>query len=142
MKAKSIIFLYFIILFIGCSKSDYNINQIKELYKEYNPGKEFVNFRQVVIINENAGCIGCNQRFASEMEAKINDDNTLFIISGNGSKVDFSFYFDMVQDNVILDKANKMRRTDFKKKSMIIDLDPNNRIEKVTIIDINRYSMQ
>ncbi len=56
------------------------------------------------------------------MSALLSDSTKLFIVSGTGAKVDFSYYLDINQDNLIVDSAFIFKKYDIAKSCMIIDL--------------------
>lgn len=114
--------LFLLLVHYSCSSPVDNSSVIRSFYETMKPNGRYSDFKQIIIINENGNCINCNNKFSREMSALLSDSTKLFIVSGTGAKVDFSYYLDINQDNLIVDSAFIFKKYDIAKSCMIIDL--------------------
>jgi hypothetical protein len=136
--------LYFIALalLICCNSQNENVVEagLKRFYSKGKYPRALNTYKKVVIISENGTtCLNCDRKFAKEMEAYIDSDSVLFVLSGLGNKIDYSFFTEQNRTNVILDQGSELRNLDSLDGSCIIDLDSLGNIQKVNRININRY---
>jgi len=91
----------------GCSNKKTDFDKIQDFIHETHPNVELKNYKKLVSINEEGDCINCNNTFSRKMGEVVENKSILFILSGNGTKVDISAFVDSEHTNVIWDYNNE-----------------------------------
>lgn len=139
---NKLIACYILALLVSCSNSVQGPSsktekpseyaQIKQFYSTHKSGN-FDKFQRIIVINEEGTCINCNNSFSKAMGRHIKKEEILFILSGNGTKVDMSAYVEQNQKNIILDFNNDFGKLNIVKQCAIIDIDSNHEISKTIV---------
>ena len=137
-----------LLLFTGCVKiqkpqiesiqpeTDYS--RLNSFFNEEMDFSQLDNYATLIVINEMGDCINCNNSFAQAMAGNEKNDNILFLISAQGSRVDISKYLDNQEHKVLFDHRNLFNRLNLIQKSAIIKLQD----EQIdTIIQIDQTNL-
>lgn len=121
-------YLYTVCFFLvfSCTNTSlpHNLDKLKVYFKENNtdPQQKFNTFNYIVIINEIGDCINCNNLFSKKIANSIEREDVLFILSGNGTKVDISDFIDKDYPNVIWDQNADFNQLNIVDKCAILEL--------------------
>lgn len=136
MKISSLLVLL-LLLVIRCSDSD-TYEKVEDFYKRFKTGN-LDQYNKIIVINEDGTCLNCNNLFAKNQANNLSSDSILFIVSGQGTRVDISAYIDKNASNLILDPENKFGELSLYKGCSIIEL-KNKKIKNIT--PINNQNVQ
>lgn len=117
--------------FVSC-KPETDYEKMEHYYNSFKDG-ELSQFQFVVVINEIGSCINCNNYFSKEMAKALDDDKILFILSGNGTRVDMSGYINEDYQNVIWDRPARFDELKIVERCAILELKNREIIDKEEI---------
>jgi hypothetical protein len=127
-------YIWLIVLVSACSFNQTDFEKIESFYTTYKNGS-FDSYRYIVVINSKGGCLSCNNIFAKMMSKDLENEKVLFILSGQGTKVDISAYLDRKEENVLLDLEDDFSKLNIVNYCAVLEVE-NNRINNVTRIDV------
>ena len=137
-RNKIVIFSIVLMLF-SCDGRNEDYAVIESFLEENNASIVLEDFKYIVLINEEGGCVNCYNSFSKAMAKNIKLDSTLFIVSSTGHNIDISAYLDnKYRDNVILDQRKKIITSKIANNPRIIFLG-NHKIDSVIDINLNNY---
>ena len=131
---RCVAILFLSVIVIAC-KPETEYEKMAHYFESHSEG-DLSQFEYVIVINEIGSCINCNNYFSKEMTKALKDDKVLFILSGNGTKVDMSGYIQKDHKNVIWDRPAHFDELKIVEKCAILEIKDKQIIEK-TEIDIN-----
>lgn len=119
------------LLFSSCTnQTDYE--KVKSFF--YSKGKSgFDEFEYIVIINEEGTCLNCNKIFAEAMSNNIQDHDVLFILSGNGTKIDISPFTESRDENIIMDYDKEFNKLGLVNQCALFKIDNQRIVKKIEI---------
>ncbi|MNK24848.1 hypothetical protein D3C87_431630 [compost metagenome] len=125
--------LLILLLFVtgSCTKPS-NFEKIESFYRQFKQG-DFNRFKRVIVINEEGTCLKCNNIFAQTQAQKVDETENLFIVSGQGTRVDISAYISKNAPNLIMDYKNEFSKLNLVKGCTVFELE-NRQIIKTTYI--------
>ena len=123
---------------LGSCSEPGNYEKIETFYYQFKDG-DFNKFKRVIVINEEGTCLNCNNIFAINQVKNIDKTTNLFIVSGQGIRVDISAYVSKNAPNVIMDYKNKFGGLNITKGCTVFELE-NKKITKTTFIKVNNVS--
>lgn len=136
-----------LLLFVSCSTNEKShghlsdFDKVQAFYESNLPkeGKPFNNYKYVVVINERGDCMNCNNTFSKKVASSIKNESVLFILSGNGTKVDLSSFIKDEYPNVIWDQLAKFNSLQIVNKCAVLELKKNT-IASITLINIDNIN--
>lgn len=131
MKIINSLLILLILVTGSCSKQT-NYEKIERFYLQFKQG-DFSRFKKVIVINEEGTCLNCNNIFARNQAEKVDETTYLFIVSGQGTRVDISAYISKNAPNLIVDYTNEFSRLNLVKGCAIFEL-KNRQIVNTTYI--------
>lgn len=124
--------LILLLLIAGSCTQQSNFEKIERFYYQFKKG-DFNQFKRVIVINEEGTCINCNNLFAQSQAQQVDETTNLFIVSGQGTRVDISAYISKNAPNLIMDYKNEFSRLDLVRGCTIFELE-NRKIVRTTYI--------
>ena len=131
MKVINSLLILLLLITGSCAKPS-NFEKIESFYLQFKKG-DFNQFKRVIVINEEGTCINCNNLFARSQAKQVDETTNLFIVSGQGTRVDISAYISKNAPNLIVDYRNEFSRLDLVKGCTIFELE-NRKIVRTTYI--------
>ncbi len=117
MTKKTLLLLTLYFILAACSKKTKIEN-----YLNKNHSIKIKSQKAVIFITEENGCMNCNRSFAQFMEKYTSNENILFILSSDGSKIDISHYQGYTNKNVFYDLKKEFKKENITDKSSVIFL--------------------
>lgn len=143
---KSIVILIIGLIFSSCDeavvKPKTDFERLEQFCSVQGLVKSLSDYYLVVVINDDGNCLNCNNIFADKMSDRINEENVLFILSEDGTKVDISTYIDSQSENVIWDMNGDFDKLNLVNSCSLIELENRQIIDKVVIDATNIDSFE
>lgn len=133
---KSIVIVLLTLFFSSCGeaiKPKTEFEKLEQFCSVKGLVKSLADYYLVVIINDDGNCLNCNNIFADKMSDRINDENVLFILSEDGTKVDISAYIDSQSENVIWDINGDFDKLNLVESCSLFELENNKIVDKTAI---------
>lgn len=137
-RNKLVLFSIVLILF-SCKRTNEDYEQLESFLGENYDSIALEDFKYIVLINGEGGCVNCYNSFSKGMAKNIRLNNTLFIVSSTGQDIDISAYIDnKYKENIILDQRKKIITSKIANNPRIIFLG-HHKIDSIIDINLKNY---